>query len=282
MKDSKFQTWEAAVAWLTEQPEQKELVQACYYDTPLQNAVDRYWHSEEWQAIKQFLPTTPGAVLDIGAGNGISSYAFAKEGWQVSSLEPDPSNTVGTGAIKKIAADNQLNIQVFQEFGESLPFPDASFQAVFARQVLHHAQDLPQLCREIHRVLKPGGVFIGVRDHVISSKQDLPKFFEIHPLHKLYGGENAFLLQEYKQAINSSGLILHKVIGSFDSVINYAPYTKETLKKELQERFQKFPAGSLISNLLLNTYSFDILLSILSRVDQRPGRLLSFVGTKPE
>ncbi len=40
---------------------------------------------------------------------------------------------------------------------ERLPFPDASFDVVFSHEVLEHVQDDRQACREIVRVLRPGG-----------------------------------------------------------------------------------------------------------------------------
>jgi len=282
MKDSQFQTWEEAVSWLISQPEQQELVAACYYDKPLQSAAERYWNSQEWQAIKKFFPQHRGTALDIGAGNGIASYALAQEGWQVKALEPDSSELVGVGAIRKLALENQLHVEVVQEFGEKLPFPEQTFDLVFARQVLHHAQDLQKLCNEINRVLKPGGIFIAVREHVISSQHDLPKFLDIHPLHKLYGGENAYLLQEYVSAIKLAGLNVDKVIAPFDSVINYAPLTEKSLKIELKKKFHLIPGGNIISGLLLSPNIFKHFLKLLSKIDQRPGRPFSFIAYKPE
>ena len=51
-----FGTWEQAVQWLREQPDQQELVLGAYYDDPLPDAAQRYWRSEEWQAIRTLLP----------------------------------------------------------------------------------------------------------------------------------------------------------------------------------------------------------------------------------
>jgi SAM-dependent methyltransferase len=280
MNETTFKTWEEAVSWLISQPDKQDIVKACYYDSPLKSAADRYWQSEEWQGIRAYLPSSLGQALDIGAGRGISSYALAQDGWEVTALEPDPSDLVGVGAIQKLATEEKLPITVVQEFGESLPFADASFDLVFARQVLHHARDLAQLCREISRVLKPGGTFIAARDHVISKKSDLPKFFEIHPLHNLYGGENAFLLREYLAAIESAPLNIKEIVGSFDSPINYAPHTENSVKQELVKRLEAIPGSKLGIGLILNDRVFPSALKILSKIDRRPGRLMSFVCYK--
>src|SRR5581483_10567570 len=176
-------TWEEAVQWLREQPDQQALVAACYFDDPLTEAATRFWASAEWKAITALLPTPRGAALDLGAGRGISAYALARDGWEVTALEPDPSCLVGAGAIRSLSKASGLSIGIVTEYSENLPFGDESFDLVNCRQVLHHARDLRQSLREIFRVLKRGGTMISTRDHVISRHEDLQLFLDSHPLH---------------------------------------------------------------------------------------------------
>ncbi len=265
----KLSSWEEAVVWLRGQPDQQELVRACFYDDPLRAAAERYYASTEWQAIRALIAGKHGTALDLGAGRGISSYALARDGWRVSALEPDPSNVVGAGAIRALAQDAKLDIQVEQNWGESLPYPDATFDLVHGRQVLHHARDLKQLCCEAARVLKPGGIFIATREHVISKKEDLPEFLAAHPLHHLYGGEQAYLLDEYLEAIRSSGLVLTKVLNPYQSNINLYPETVSSLKQSFAGRLH-CPA-ILIPNFLI---------TMLGARSNAPGRLYSFVARK--
>ena len=105
-------SWEQAVQWLREKPDQQELVRACYFDDPLIEAAERFWQSVEWQSIAALLPHSKGRALDLGAGRGISSYALARDGWAVSALEPDPSNLVGAGAIRTLVQESGLPIEV--------------------------------------------------------------------------------------------------------------------------------------------------------------------------
>ena len=262
-------SWEEAVLWLKAQPNQDDLIKACFYDDPLHSAAERYYLSTEWLALREELPQV-GRVLDIGSGRGISAYAFAKDGWQVDALEPNGSNVVGAGAIRMLAKDENLAITVEQTWGEKLPYADETFDVVHGRQVLHHAQDLAQLCREAARVLRPNGIFIATREHVISRNEDLPKFLNNHPLHKLYGGEHAYLLKEYKQAIVASGIQLKKVLNPYESDINLYPETQETIKYLIKQK-SRIPDFLPIPNFLL---------SIAAEFNHTPGRLFTFVGVK--
>jgi SAM-dependent methyltransferase len=262
-------SWEEAVAWLRSQPDQADLIRACFYDDPLREAAERYYNSTEWQAVRLLLPRASGLALDLGAGRGISSYALARDDWQVCALEPDPSHLVGAGAIRSLALEANLEIQVEQKWGESLPYPDAMFDLVHGRQVLHHARDLKQLCSEAARVLKPGGMFVATREHVLSKKEDLATFLAAHPLQKLYGGEHAYLLDEYREAILSSGIKLIKVLNPYQSDINMYPDTVSKLKERL--------AGKL--SCPANMFP-DVLLSMLGAFNNTPGRLYTFVGRK--
>jgi 2-polyprenyl-3-methyl-5-hydroxy-6-metoxy-1,4-benzoquinol methylase len=269
MSDDRM-TWEKSVQWLRNQPDQQELVKAAFYDDPLFDTAKRYAESSEWAAVRTFLPTQKGAALDIGAGRGIASFALAKDGWRVTALEPDNSNLVGAGAIRDLAKEASIDIDVVQEWGESLPFADATFKVVHCRQVLHHARDLKKLCSEINRVLQPGGTMIATREHVISRKEDLDAFLKLHPLHYLYGGENAYLLTEYIQAIVGTGMQMDHVFNPLASDINVYPGTLKSVKANMAARLG-VPVW-IIPNMALRVYG---------ALSNAPGRIYTFVARKP-
>ena len=282
MSTSRFTSWEDAVRWLREQPDRQDLVQAAYYDDPLPAAAERYWRSAEWQALKPLLGSARERALDVGAGRGIASYALAREGFaRVMALEPDGSALVGAQAIRQLAVQAKLPIDFTQEFSERLPFDDNRFDLVFARAVLHHTRDLKSACAEFFRVLRPGGRLLAVREHVISRVEDLPAFFEIHPLHKLYGGENAFQLPVYLAALSSAGFTPVQTLAPFDSAINFAPHSLASLQAEMASRAGKrLPGGAALMRALLPPL-WPLARPLLNRVDHRPGRLYSFVARKP-
>ena len=229
-------TWEQAVEWYCSQPGNEAAVAANYFDRDGVAAAKRFAASPEFQETLQLVPVSyrdqGTKLLEIGAGAGIASYAFATNGFDVTALEPDPSEIVGAGAIRTLAVRTATPIHVVQEWGERLPFADRAFDVVYLRQVLHHARDLRQLCAEAARVLRPGGVFIAVREHVIRVPEDLPRFLKSHPLHAMYGGEHAYLRSEYEAAISDAGLQITHVFAPFESVINYHPFTAAQVEEQ--------------------------------------------------
>jgi ubiquinone/menaquinone biosynthesis C-methylase UbiE len=95
-------------------------------------------------------------VLEIGAGPGAATAELARRADSVISLEYSHKFCVALHA--DIPAAN-----VVQGDASQLPFEDATFSGVIGVLVLHHlrsreAQD--RAFQEIHRVLKPRGVFV--------------------------------------------------------------------------------------------------------------------------
>lgn len=270
-------SWEGAVRWLLDQPAQQELVQAAYFDLPTSGAARRYHESEEFSALRTYLDR-PGRAIDLGAGNGILSYALAADGWQVTAVEPDPSDMVGAGAIRSLARDTGTPIEVVEAFGEAIPLEAAGYDLVIARQVLHHAHDLSQFCREMARLARPGGQVITLRDHVISGPEQLQPFLDSHPLHHLYGGEHAYTIDAYRNALSAAGLTIEITLRSFDSVINYAPVTAH----DIREAASEFGPALLkpITARVAAITPLPILCAAATAVDRRPGRLVSFVARK--
>lgn len=274
-------TWEDAVRWLRSQPEHVQLVHDAYYDDPLDECAKRYWSSVEWAAVRPWLPRG-GRALEIGAGRGIASYALAREGFDVLALEPDPSALVGAEAIRGLARATSTRIDVVIGTSESIPVEGGQFDLVFARAVLHHTRDLDAACREVFRVLKPGGRFVVLREHVLSQESDLPAFLASHPLHRLYGGENAFLLERYVGCFERAGLTVEACLNPFQSAMNFAPRTLDQLRADILARIVRKPwLVKAVQPLFALPGVWALVFRMLAKVDRRPGRLYSFVCRKP-
>lgn len=257
------------------------LIFACYYDYDVLQACRRFHASEEWEAVSNILANTPilgNLALDLGAGNGIGSYALAQIGYQVTAVEPDASNLIGYGALLSMVKETALPIEHFDGVGEDLPFEDESFSLVYARQVLHHAKNLQKMMAEIARVLKPGGLFIACREHVIDNKSSLLSFLENHPVHQYAGNEGAFKLAEYIDAIKSK-MTVKIILGPFDSVINHYPITNTQLKNKMKQylRQQYGKLGAFLANIPVVEKRYR---HHMSMIDRTPGRMYTFVAIR--
>ena len=264
-------SWEQAVLQFRANPANAAMARACFYDDPLTAAAQRYAGSTEWSAVRGWMHQPPGSALDLGAGRGITAFALARDGWTVTALEPNASDVVGAGAIRQLAWATGVPIQVVQQPAEVLPFGDAQFDLVLCRAVLHHAADLDSMCREAARVLVPGGRFVALREHVISRPEDLPVFLDSHPLHRLYGGERAYLLSDYVGAIEAAGLRMLRIVSPWASDANTFPETCGDVRARLAARIS-WPWPTLIP------------LGLVAWLGARihvPGRLYSFVADKP-
>jgi 2-polyprenyl-3-methyl-5-hydroxy-6-metoxy-1,4-benzoquinol methylase len=244
--------WENTIVEIRKNPDFNALVKDAYFDEDLSANVERFRKSFEFvETLKLLRSYKPDAkkLLDIGSGNGIAAVAFALEGYEVLAIEPDPSNTIGAGAIKILKEIYHLqNLEVSEQYAEDLIKQNEEFDFVYVRQALHHAYDLNLFVKSTASLLKRGGILLAVREHVIYNDMDKEWFLSSHPLQKFYGGENAFTLDEYKNSFKQARLDLLKMFGHFENVINYYPLSAQDILKLKNEEI------SFYKNYLRNKY----------------------------
>jgi len=280
-------TYEESVRWVREQPELSDAITLSYLDADNRVAAERFEASEEFQEITRLLGLRNGTqlkILDLGCGNGIASYAFARLGHAVTALDPDTSEDVGLGAIPRLMPMvNRGSIETLQGFAESLPFATATFDVVYTRQALHHFRDLAGGLKECARVLKPGGRLFATREHVVDDEAQLQQFLRDHLLHKMHGGENAYPLGKYLSALHGAGLRVLKCFRRFDTVINHFPASDAHVREQIFGGFaRKARLGETLAGLLIKIPGIERLgRTYLSRSDTHPGRLYSFLCERP-
>ena len=273
-------SWDEAIDILRSDPEHQELIFNSYLTGDLVANCERFAASAEFsEVLKLVARFAPGArsLLDMPGGNGIATYAFARAGFDVTSVEPDPSPRVGRGAIDYVLRATGLSAKIVDAWGEALPFEASSFDVVYVRQGLHHARQLPRMLAELARVLRPSGVLLACREHVVDNYGDsLRAFLESQVDHQLYGGENAFTLPDYRASIGSCGLDILVELGPYNSIINAFPNTPQVLRqKVLTTR-----PGRLLRRVLPDDVVADIGVWLVKR-RKNPGRMYSFLAVKP-
>lgn len=270
-------SWEEAIEILRTDPAHRQLIRDAYLTSDLTGNCRRFAASVEFaETLRLIRAYRPNArdVLDIPAGNGIATVALAKEGFNVTAVEPDPSGSVGRGAIATCLTAEHLEARIVDAFGEKLPFDARSFDVVYVRQGLHHAQDLKAMVGEFARVLRPGGLLLGCREHVVDDYgASLQEFLDAQPDHQLYGGEHAFTLPDYRAAFADGGFRIAEEIGPYDSPINLHPNTPETLA----DKICVSAPGRILRLVLPKDLVARLGMWQLKR-SKRPGRLYSFVA----
>jgi SAM-dependent methyltransferase len=109
--------------------------------------------------IRDFADFPSGAgrdVLEIGVGMGADHAEWAKA--RPRSLTGIDLTPRAIGYARRYLAAQGLASRFELADAESLPFPDNAFDIVYSWGVLHHSPDTPQAVREVHRVLRPGGM----------------------------------------------------------------------------------------------------------------------------
>lgn len=267
-----------AIRTLRQDPAFADLVRDAYLGRDVADSMRRFAESAEFHEVLTLLDGRlhGSTVVDIGAGIGIAAAAFQKAGaGRVIAVEPDPSDEVGRGAMARA----NVEIEVIAAVGEDLPLATGSVDIVYLRQVLHHSRDLDRLVAEAARVLRPGGLFLACREHVVDDQAQLRAFLSAHPVNRLAGGENAFPLDRYQASIVQAGFTLDRTIGPWESIINAFPVVRSTeeLQKlpvaRLERRFG--PPGRLLGRIPA------VRSLVWRRIDRpEPGRLFTFLAHK--
>ena len=94
-------------------------------------------------------------LLEVGCGMGTDLLQFARGGAQVTGVDLTPRSI----------ETSRHHLKLYGQSGdfaltdaEKLPFADESFDVAYSNGVLHHTPDTGAAVREIHRVLRPGGL----------------------------------------------------------------------------------------------------------------------------
>ena len=94
------------------------------------------------------------SVLEVGCGAGVDLARFAKGGAEVTGVDLAPS---AIDLARANFAQQGLEGRFEVADGEHLPFPDNTFDLVYAHGVVQYTANPRQLVEECRRVLKAGG-----------------------------------------------------------------------------------------------------------------------------
>lgn len=99
-----------------------------------------------------------GTVLELGCGTGTTALTLAPHVSRI--VATDVSSEMIAIARERAAAQNGSNADFAVATPNSVPWPEGSFDAVLAFNLLHLLAARPSVFARVHRLLKPGGLFI--------------------------------------------------------------------------------------------------------------------------
>lgn len=97
-------------------------------------------------------------VLEIGCGTGTTALRLAPSVSRV--IATDVSSEMIAIAREKATAQACQNVEFSVATVERAPGPDGAYDAVLAFNLLHLVADRPSALAHVHRLLKPGGLFV--------------------------------------------------------------------------------------------------------------------------
>lgn len=100
-------------------------------------------------------------VLEIGPGPGLTTDILRRRVPKVTAVEIDPA--LGEALRDRLAGTN-VDVMVTDATDGDAGLPDDRFSAAACFSVLHHmptSEEQDRLFAQLHRVLRPGGIFVG-------------------------------------------------------------------------------------------------------------------------
>jgi ubiquinone/menaquinone biosynthesis C-methylase UbiE len=124
--------------------------------------------SGEWaEAVRrEILPWALGGrdlgddVLEVGPGPGLTTDVLRQQVKRLTAVEVD--HALAAALAKRLAGSN---VGVISADGAALPFHDGRFSGATCFTMLHHVPtptDQDRLLAQLRRVLRPGGLLVGV------------------------------------------------------------------------------------------------------------------------
>lgn len=150
----------------------------------------------------------PGTrVLNIGVGSGELEKMLIERGVEVWSLDPCAES------IHRLQDDLEMGHRATQGYSQAVPYQDQHFDKVIMTEVLEHLPDdiLDSTISEVHRVLKPGGVFTGTVPYRENLHDNDVRCPDCHAHFHRWGHQQSFDKDSLRKLLSTHGFNIDKL-----------------------------------------------------------------------
>lgn len=119
----------------------------------------RYTAEPFIHSVAQFSRHHGKKILEVGVGAGTDHLQWARAGAECYGVD---LTEAGIATTRTHLAHYGFTSNLQRVDAEVLPFDDAFFDVVYSWGVIHHSEHPERILAEIRRVLKPGGLFLGM------------------------------------------------------------------------------------------------------------------------
>lgn len=162
---------------------------------------------DQWRA--ELLRDLSGAVLEVGAGTGVTLPHYPKTVTRLVLCEPDPHMRRKLRAKRDAAGLH--HVEISDASLAALPAAPASLDAVVCSLVLCSVPDQQAALKEIQRVLKPGGKLVFLEHVAADGKPNRLKWQRrIEPVWKHLMG-NCHLTRRTEAVITAAGFMIERI-----------------------------------------------------------------------
>ena len=198
----------------------------------------------------------PGEMLEIGPGQGSLALTAVDAGWKYRAIEASPI---------LIADLRRKGLDVIEGWAPPMPVADASYDVVYADQVLEHMSGIDaarHFVAEARRALRPGGVFFVVVPDYLKERTF---FWDVDYTHNFVTTE-----RRVRQLLYDGGFDIREVVRSIGAATGI--------------RRDVLAAGAVLTNVPgLNTLSrYTRTEDLLFRIRKNLFETLEFVARKSE
>ena len=185
-------------------------------------------------------PKTSWVALDIATGGGHAAKALSPK---VGTLFATDFTREMLKTARSHLDESCSNVFYVAADAETLPFLDASFDAVTCRIAAHHFPNPDLFIREAARVMKPGGKFVLI-DNVAPADESLDRFINTVEMLRDESHVRAHTLKQWTQWMEDAQLVpVRSVVRK--KRIPFESWVKRMAADEAQEqRVREFMLGA--------------------------------------